>query len=66
MMNLLITIATTFVMGLGLAVLMPLLSFGAAILSITGAFLIWLFPTVYYGSADRARNESIHNYYESL
>jgi len=53
-------------MGLGLAVLMPLLSFGAAILSITGAFLIWLFPTVYYGSADRARNESIHNYYQSL
>jgi hypothetical protein len=65
-MNILITIVTTFVMGLGLAILMPLLSIGAAILSLTGAFLIWLFPTVYYGRSDRGRNNSIHSCYENL
>jgi len=65
-MNLFITILTTFVMGLGLAILMPLLSFGAAIFSITGAFLIWLFPTVYYGNSDRGRNEAIHASFQKL
>ncbi|MDC1436124.1 hypothetical protein N8303_02575 [Gammaproteobacteria bacterium] len=65
-MNLLITISTTFIMGLGLAVLMPLLSIGTAILSITGAFLLWLFPTVYYGSSDRGRNNSISASYRNL
>jgi len=53
-------------MGLGLAILMPLLSFGAAIFSITGAFLIWLFPTVYYGNSDRGRNEAIHASFQKL
>ncbi len=65
-MNLFITILTTFVMGLGLAILMPLLSIGTAIFSITGAFLIWLFPTVYYGNSDRGRNNSIHAHYQNL
>lgn len=65
-MNLLITIVTTFVMGLGIAILMPLLSIGAATLSVTGAFLIWLFPTVYYGRTNQGRNHSIHAYYENL
>ncbi len=65
-MNILITIALTFLMGIGLAVLLPLLSMGTAIISFTGAFLIWLFPTVYYGNSDRNRNNSIHACYQNL
>lgn len=65
-MNILITIVLTFFMGIGLAVLLPLLSMGTAIISFTGAFLIWLFPTVYYGNSDRNRNKSIYTYYQSL
>ncbi len=65
-MNLLITIVTTFVMGLGIAILMPLLSIGAATLSVIGAFLIWLFPTVYYCRTNQGRNHSIHAYHENL
>jgi len=49
-MNFLMTTLVTFISSIGLAILLPLLPVGLAFLSVTGAFLIWLFPTVYYGN----------------
>ena len=46
-MNILITALITFVSGLGLAILVPLIPAGLAFLSFTGAFLIWFMPTYF-------------------
>lgn len=47
-MNVFITTVSTFVLSLGLAILVPLLPVGLAILSFFSAFLIWFMPTVIF------------------
>lgn len=54
-MNVLITALTTFVSSLGLAILVPLLPAGLALLSFMGAFLIWVMPTFFLGYPDPAK-----------
>ena len=46
-MNVLLTALITFVSGLGLTILVPLIPVGLAFLSFTGAFLIWFLPTAF-------------------
>jgi hypothetical protein len=49
-MSVFLTTVITFILSIGLAILLPLLPIGLALLSFTGAFLIWLMPTVYTGT----------------
>lgn len=49
-MSVLITTLITFILSIGLAILVPLLPAGLALISFTGAFLIWLTPTIFSGT----------------